>query len=195
MLEADNGITALALVKSRRVNLVLSDIRMPGGDGITLLEQLRATVPDFPAVIFMTGFADISETECIARGAKRVIAKPFNRQLMMESALDTLGLAKAPPERTQVVSGDGANERKFIHDVAGPLGIAMLLLEGIADELRLSDGLPPRTRTDLGQAAHELERIKEMLMARRQLLIALGVPSVRPATPSSCVALDTAHKA
>ncbi|MEW6058237.1 MAG: response regulator [Bdellovibrionota bacterium] len=93
VLETDNGKTALELVKTNHVNLVVSDIRMPGGDGMALLEQIRTYDPHLPMVIFITGFADITEAECISKGAKSVFTKPFDRTLLMNSVLKALGIA------------------------------------------------------------------------------------------------------
>ena len=92
VLSASNGKTAFEWVKTTRVHLVISDIRMPGGDGLTLLEQVRAYDPSLPVVIFITGFADITEAECLAKGAQSVVPKPFDRKLLMSSVLQSLGV-------------------------------------------------------------------------------------------------------
>jgi CheY-like chemotaxis protein len=92
VLACENGTRALELVKANRVHLVISDIRMPDGDGVSLLEQIRAYDAKIPVVILMTGFSDFSEEACLQKGARAVLTKPFDRKLFMGSILEALGL-------------------------------------------------------------------------------------------------------
>jgi len=48
----DNAAKALELAKAQKFDLVLSDVRMPGKDGLTLLEELKAQGVTAPVVIF-----------------------------------------------------------------------------------------------------------------------------------------------
>ena len=95
ILSAGNGTDAFELVKKNKIHLVISDIRMPGGDGMSLLDQIRGYDPSIPTVIFMTGFADITEEQAIARGARKVLGKPFDRKVLIYSVLDALGIPSA----------------------------------------------------------------------------------------------------
>ena len=45
---------------------------MPGEDGMSLLESIRAYDPTIPTVIFVTGFAEITEEQALAKGARKV---------------------------------------------------------------------------------------------------------------------------
>jgi CheY-like chemotaxis protein len=94
VFSADCGSKAVEIVKQNRIDLVISDMRMPGGDGMSLLKEIRSFSPDTPIVIFMTGFADISEQDCLAKGAHRVVQKPFDRKQLMSSVLDALGISQ-----------------------------------------------------------------------------------------------------
>ena len=94
VLSAENGANAFELVKANKVDLVISDMKMPGGDGMSLLEQIRTFNPDIPNLIFVTGFSDRTEEECLAKGAKKVISKPFDRKALMSAVMETLGLAQ-----------------------------------------------------------------------------------------------------
>lgn len=63
--------------------VVLSDIRMPGMDGMTLLQRLRDVDPDLP-VILITGHAEVSlAVEAMRRGAYDFIEKPFVAQALI----------------------------------------------------------------------------------------------------------------
>jgi DNA-binding NtrC family response regulator len=76
---------ALALVADREFGLVLSDIRMPGKDGMELLPELRELRPGMP-VILMTGYASIdSAVTAMREGAFDYITKPFRNEELLVS--------------------------------------------------------------------------------------------------------------
>jgi CheY-like chemotaxis protein len=68
---------ALKVVTGQKVDLVISDIRMPGASGIELLNVIRRSRVDLP-VVLITGFADITVAEALACGAEAVVSKPFD---------------------------------------------------------------------------------------------------------------------
>jgi CheY-like chemotaxis protein len=57
-------------------HLVISDMRMPGMGGLELLKWIQ-TLPNQPAVIFMSGYTELSEKEFIHLGASALFLKPF----------------------------------------------------------------------------------------------------------------------
>jgi signal transduction histidine kinase/CheY-like chemotaxis protein len=74
---ASDGQSALQAVKQRAFDLIVSDIRMPGMNGIELVRAARELQPDV-AVIFITGYADLSSAkDAIQQGAYDYIMKPF----------------------------------------------------------------------------------------------------------------------
>lgn len=78
VLEADGADAALELLHDvGPVPLVVSDIHMPGRDGIALLAELREHYPD-TAVIMLTGDADVTTAvACLTKGAVDYLAKPI----------------------------------------------------------------------------------------------------------------------
>ena len=79
VLSASGGEEALALMQVRPVDLVISDMRMPGMDGVQLLEQLHARWPQTVRIL-LTGHADLhSAVSAVNRGAIfRYLQKPWN---------------------------------------------------------------------------------------------------------------------
>ncbi len=76
--EAASGTEALELLARQRVLLILSDLRMPGMDGIELLREVRARYPDI-AVIMITAVADVEvAVGCLGMGAMDYLTKPFH---------------------------------------------------------------------------------------------------------------------
>ena len=81
-LVAGDGIEALAVLQSTPVDLVLSDIVMPGMDGLELLAQIRENYKDTD-VIISTGFHEkASYAEVIKGGAIDFIKKPIDYKLL-----------------------------------------------------------------------------------------------------------------
>lgn len=78
VLVATNGSDALSIVRSERPPVVLADIKMPGMDGITLLQKIKEESPE-TEVIMMTGHADLSfAIKCLQCEAADFIMKPVN---------------------------------------------------------------------------------------------------------------------
>ena len=72
-----NAEEALRRVQEEHFDIVISDIRMPGMDGIQLLEELKKIQPSL-VVIMITGYATIkSAVEAIQKGAYDYLPKPF----------------------------------------------------------------------------------------------------------------------
>jgi two-component system, NtrC family, response regulator AtoC len=76
VLEASSMGEALSLLGSLSVDVVLTDFRMPGGDGLQLLKQMQETSPEVPVVV-LTGQGTIaSAVECLKNGASDYLLKP-----------------------------------------------------------------------------------------------------------------------
>ncbi len=82
---ASGGREAMKIVRAQPIDVVISDIRMPEGDGIELLDQLKDYEIKTPIVLLVTGFADISTEEAYDRGAEALFSKPFDRKSVEEN--------------------------------------------------------------------------------------------------------------
>jgi CheY-like chemotaxis protein len=87
VLLAASGNEAIQILEKEKVDIVVSDVRMPDGDGLKLLDTVKAKNAFFPVVLFITGYADISVEEAYDRGVEAVFAKPFDRHLLMATVL------------------------------------------------------------------------------------------------------------
>jgi response regulator RpfG family c-di-GMP phosphodiesterase len=75
--QASNVDEAFALLGEQPVELVISDIMMPGRSGVELLRDLKKVDPDI-AVLMITGLSDMNTAmECVHLGANDYITKPF----------------------------------------------------------------------------------------------------------------------
>ncbi|TMQ05564.1 MAG: sigma-54-dependent Fis family transcriptional regulator [Deltaproteobacteria bacterium] len=74
---AADGTRALGLIASQLFDVVVSDIRMPGADGMAVLRETRRVQPD-AEVILMTAFATVqAAVEAMKQGAYDYLQKPF----------------------------------------------------------------------------------------------------------------------
>ncbi len=76
--EAGSGVEALAVLEHERIPLVISDMRMPQMDGVTLLREIVSRWPD-TAVVMVTAVAEVeSAVACLQLGAMDYVPKPFH---------------------------------------------------------------------------------------------------------------------
>ena len=87
VLEAADGVEALAKARESRPDLVVADLRMPNLDGCGLCEALRADLRtrDVPVVI-LTSDRDLDTARrCRAAGAREVLQKPIQPQPLLDA--------------------------------------------------------------------------------------------------------------
>lgn len=119
---AADGTAGFRLFLRHEVDLIVTDMRMPGMKGRELLTEVRARRPDVP-VIIITAFGDIeSAVDAMKGGAHHYLAKPFHMQellLAVDAALRERELlrelsalrAAAAPEVREVVAESPAMRR------------------------------------------------------------------------------------
>jgi len=79
ILEAEDGEKALNLCRQQLVHVIITDLRMPGMDGVELLKAVKLLLPDV-AVIMMTAYGSVEKAvEALKQGASDFILKPFKR--------------------------------------------------------------------------------------------------------------------
>lgn len=89
--EAKNGVLAFSLVQTIRFDVVLSDVRMPGGDGLTLAKRISELVGDKPAVFICSGFSDLTAASAQQLNILKVFEKPFEQKAMIDEISRRLG--------------------------------------------------------------------------------------------------------
>ncbi|NOX25343.1 MAG: sigma-54-dependent Fis family transcriptional regulator [Deltaproteobacteria bacterium] len=96
-ITADNGSTALELAQKSDIDLLLTDMQMPGMDGFSLLEKIKFTKPNLP-VIMITAYGEVEKAvRAMRQGAFSYITKPFNNDELVatiKKALEHRTLAK-----------------------------------------------------------------------------------------------------
>jgi DNA-binding NtrC family response regulator len=94
---ASNGQDALALVQTKSIDLVLTDMKMPVKDGISLLHDVKRTKPGLP-VVLVTAYGSVqSAVKAMKEGAYDYIVKPLKMdeiEVVLEKALSHADLVK-----------------------------------------------------------------------------------------------------
>ena len=76
---AADADSALDVMRQHQVDVALVDVRMPGHDGIWLIDQVRRLFPE-TAVVLATGLLEMDPMVTLRPGVVGYIVKPFNRE-------------------------------------------------------------------------------------------------------------------
>ena len=99
-----NGATALQRFQAERVDVVLTDVKMPESDGMDLLTRLKILQPDLP-VVMLTAHGTIgTAVDAMKRGAFDYLTKPVHTRTAARGAEQDarrrcLETGKPPPSR------------------------------------------------------------------------------------------------
>ncbi|MBI9108015.1 MAG: sigma-54-dependent Fis family transcriptional regulator [Spirochaetales bacterium] len=77
---AENGLSAMRLMEDEVFDVLVTDLKMPGADGLEVLAHLRSIESDIP-VIMISAFGEISDAvEAMKLGAEDYLVKPFETE-------------------------------------------------------------------------------------------------------------------
>jgi two-component system response regulator AtoC len=106
---ANSAETALATLEKATFDLVISDVRMPGMDGLQLLKVLRARQPELPVVLLTAHGTVPLAVEAMREGAADFLQKPFDREEVLFVVKKVLASSQstreAPPQRPVADAG------------------------------------------------------------------------------------------
>ena len=84
---AASGTEALALLQQQSVHFIISDLKMPKGDGRFLAREVQKIKGDKPIFFLFSGYCDISPAEAATLQIAQVFPKPFDFADMLKSTL------------------------------------------------------------------------------------------------------------
>ncbi|MDA3787799.1 MAG: response regulator, partial [Desulfobacula sp.] len=82
-LTASSGMEALDILNNELIDLVLTDVKMPGMSGIQLLEKIKEIKPDIPVIIMTADGSVEKAVEAMHKGAYTFILKGFENQTLI----------------------------------------------------------------------------------------------------------------
>jgi two-component system nitrogen regulation response regulator NtrX len=128
ILEAESAEDALKVLEAEPVDLGLFDIRLPGMDGLSLLQKARELWRDLP-VIMISGHADTGDVvDAMKRGATDFFQKPVDRDRVVVSVRNALA-RRSLEGKVQALS---SRERRFEDEMLGESPAMRRLREDIA---------------------------------------------------------------
>lgn len=98
VITADSGIKGIEVIKNRRVDIIILDLKMPGMNGIETLAEIRKYDENVP-VIILTGYGDMETArKAMHYGAIEFISKPFEIIEIEEAVKNGIKRGKAKYE-------------------------------------------------------------------------------------------------
>jgi DNA-binding NtrC family response regulator len=142
VLEAENGDQALEVLDTEGADLMLLDVRMPGKNGLEVLEYVKRHYPEI-AVVLMTAYSSVEgAVDAMKQGAFDYLVKPFNHDevlLVTQKALETtrmqreLALLRQQHEKQFGIGNLVGNSKKMlevydlVHRVAASAATTVLI--------------------------------------------------------------------
>lgn len=140
---ARNGEIGLQKVRETKPDLILVDLKMPGKDGMAVLEEIKTYDTDFVAIV-ITGYGTIgSAVEAMKRGAYDLLLKPFTPDELRIIVRRGLERGRFIQETRTLREEKEKMRNNFIsmvsHELRSPLAAVqqnlMVLMEGMVGEL------------------------------------------------------------
>ena len=145
VVDARNGREAFDQLSKQSVEVVVSDIRMPGGDGLELLENVKNRDVENPPLLFMTGFADIAFEAAYEKGVEGILSKPFVTQEILDRVTHLLTPVETRYQKPIQAEIKGSIRREFTTEWT-PEGFPDLRfgrggfsVRGVKEDLRIQD--------------------------------------------------------
>ena len=108
---AANGIQALELIRKEKTDILITDIRMPGLNGLELIEKVREISPDIKIMI-ISGYANFEYAQnALKQGVSDYLLKPINKDALNESLTKMVNQIETA-RRTDMAFQDIQNERR-----------------------------------------------------------------------------------
>ena len=168
--EAGSGTEALEMLQQEPVPLVISDLRMPQMDGVTLLREIVARWPD-TAVVVVTAVAEVeSAVACLQLGALDYVAKPFHLDEVRARVMQALDKRRLKMEVEDYRRTLEARVQEQAHRIEE---LSLVQLQAFVHYLEEKD---PYTRGHSVRVANYSARIGQMMGLPRAVLdtISLG---------------------
>jgi signal transduction histidine kinase len=184
---APDASTALTLLREQEYDAIVSDIKMPGMDGLTLLNKITKLYPETP-VLLITGHGEHDlAIQALRGGAYDYILKPIDRDdfsASLHRALHTrqlrrqvqvqqralewyaLSLEQRVEERTQELKTLNATKDALLSTVAHELASPLTSLKGMAqlvDRQLQRSGNAERARSNVGDMMRSIDRLERIV--------------------------------
>ncbi len=129
VVQASDGRSALECLSAEPFNLVVTDVRMAGMDGIELLKAIREKDPDLPVVV-MTAYGTIQDAvEAMRLGAADYLTKPVERETLLLTVQKALRVSDLRKENRRL--RENLQEKRPVESILGTSAPIQRLLDAI----------------------------------------------------------------
>lgn len=144
--EAENGIEALQMVRSKNIDVVILDISMPEMSGLDCLKQIKSEFPDLPVLIFSMHPEEQYEQRVLQAGASGYLTKKTTPMEVLQAIKDIASGKKLMSEalKERVIKGKGKLEEPHLKLSDREFQVMKLIAKGwrskeIANYLKISE--------------------------------------------------------
>ncbi|MCR4416333.1 MAG: response regulator transcription factor [Ignavibacteria bacterium] len=144
--EAENGIEALQMVRSKNIDVVILDMSMPEMSGLDCLKQIKSEFPDLPVLIFSMHPEEQYEQRVLQAGASGYLTKKTTPMEVLQAIKDIASGKKLMSEalKERVIKGKGKLEEPHLKLSDREFQVMKLIAKGwrskeIANYLKISE--------------------------------------------------------
>ena len=153
ILEAENGEQALAVITQHAPDVVLTDLRMPVLDGLSLVRQVTEDHPLVSMILMTSRGSEHIATEALLAGAASYVPKADLTELLGQTVEQVLTIAAARRERAHVLRYLDSSESRF--ELANEPALIAPLVAYLQDDLARIGFADDHVRSQIGTALLE----------------------------------------
>ena len=133
VLLATEGVQALEVVARQAPDLMLTDLRMPGMDGLELVERMRSEYPLIPVILMTSQGNERIAVQALQAGAASYVPKRELKEELVDTVVQVLEVAEARQSRSRVLKFLQGRETSFEleNDPALIFTVAAFLQDGL----------------------------------------------------------------
>lgn len=170
-LEAKNGFEALKIIQNKKIDLLITDYRMPKMDGLQLLKEVKKLKYQFPVIIITVVNSNQKKHELFRLGIDNYISKPFFKEELINVIERALVYHKTLINEKDYIKNEKSNYKNFkkkleniIYSNVNNFNFSLI---DIANEFNISTKtLTRRTKAIYGQTPNQLIIECRLLIAK-----------------------------
>ena len=181
IISAHDGLDATKKIKEKKFDLILTDLMMPGADGMAVLKAAKEA-DEHVHVIIITGFASLETAmEAVRKGAYDYITKPFKLEEIKLAVLNACEKIRLLRQNEFLIDSlkQAHEELEALQESRDALNVKVATINGAMEERQerlaenivnlqtMPSGLPPsyylrRRRNDKGYVLVEIEKLGKL---------------------------------
>lgn len=168
---AENGSQGLEMFEKHKPDIIVTDIRMPLLDGISMLKQIRKDNGNVKTIV-VSAHSDIGFfTDAIELGVSKYIIKPLNTKILFDSIEELEKQINADRiqkefENEKIKMSETRNKIYSIigHDLRGPMGSMGKVLDILIEKKNVPNETREKLLKEISDSAHQMYYLLENLM-------------------------------